>query len=126
MKRHSQRGVALVITLIMLAVITFMAITFLVLSRREKGSVTTQTDEIVAKDAADSALNRSLAEKLARILAATNDQAYGMMVSTNYINWGASFPGCAIPPTSISDYLSGSGGTLSYGPTGGQSREPAL
>src|SRR5579872_4501268 len=39
-----ERGVALVITLIMLAVITFMAIAFLVLSRGERSSVGTATD----------------------------------------------------------------------------------
>ena len=34
-----EQGVALVITLILLSVITFMAVTFLVFSRSEKGAV---------------------------------------------------------------------------------------
>ena len=38
MSRSSQRGVALVITLIMLAVVTVMAVLFLGLSRRERVS----------------------------------------------------------------------------------------
>ena len=38
MKRNSQQGVALVVTLILLSVITFMTVTFLALSRRERGS----------------------------------------------------------------------------------------
>ena len=54
--RHSQNGVALIITLIMLAVVTFMALTFLAISRRERGAVTTTTDSISAQLAADDAL----------------------------------------------------------------------
>src|SRR5258706_4321101 len=38
---HSESGIALVITLILLSVIPFMAVTFLVVSRRERGAVTT-------------------------------------------------------------------------------------
>src|ERR1035441_2990774 len=41
--RHPQSGVALIITLILLSVVTFMAITFLALSRRERSAVTTVT-----------------------------------------------------------------------------------
>ena len=36
MNRKSQHGVALVITLLMLSVVTFMAVAFLALSRRER------------------------------------------------------------------------------------------
>src|SRR5512143_305716 len=49
---HSQ-GVALVVTLVLLSVITFMAITFLIVSHSQHGSVTTQTDLAVARFAAD-------------------------------------------------------------------------
>jgi len=82
----SSSGVALVITLIMLAVITFMAVTFLVLSNRERGSVTTATDQLVSHFAADTALERAKVELMAPILVFTNDQAFNLMVSTNYIN----------------------------------------
>ena len=82
----SQSGVALVITLIMLAVITFMAVTFLVVSRNEKGSVTVQTDQTIARLAADAAFQRAQAEMLAPIMAWTNPFNYGLLVSTNYIN----------------------------------------
>src|ERR1022692_778541 len=81
-----QRGVALIITLIMLAVITFMATTFLVLSRRERGSVTTNTDQTTARLTADSALERAKVELLGTILGTTNDQGYGLMVPTNFFN----------------------------------------
>jgi len=79
-------AVALVITLIMLAVITFLAVTFLVLSHRERGSVTTTTDQATAQFAADEALERAKVELLATMLAFNNDQAYDLIVSTNYIN----------------------------------------
>jgi len=83
---QSERGVALIITLIMLAVITFMATTFLVLSRRERGAVTTNTDQTHARFAADSALERAKVELLARILDSENDQDFDLMVPTNFYN----------------------------------------
>jgi hypothetical protein len=113
---HSQRGVALVITLILLSVITFMAITFLVLSRNEKGSVTTQTDLTIARLAADSALQRAQAELLAPIMAWTNEYNYGLLVSTNYINSAGFDPG-ALPvpspnPTNVNYDYTKSGAAL--------------
>lgn len=84
--RASQRGVALVVTLIMLSVITFLAIAFLVLSRREKGAVTTATDQTVSRLAAESAIERAKMDLLAPILAFTNAFNYQLRVSTNYIN----------------------------------------
>ena len=77
---------ALVITLILLAVITFLAITFLVISRRETGAVTTATDQTVARLAADAALQRAEAQALTTILANRNSQLFDLLVSTNYIN----------------------------------------
>ena len=38
MKANKQSGVALVITLLMLSIITFMTVTFLALSRRDRAS----------------------------------------------------------------------------------------
>src|SRR5690349_10886021 len=69
---HPQRGVALVITLILLSVITFLAITFLAVARREKGSVTTSTEQKVATFAAESAVEHAKAAINAAILASTN------------------------------------------------------
>lgn len=82
----SQRGMALIITLILLSVITFLAVTFLALSRREKGAVTVMTAQTTAKFATDAALNRVTAEFIAGLSASSNAYAFGMMVSTNYIN----------------------------------------
>ena len=84
--RHSQSGVALIITLILLSVVTFMAITFLALSRRERGAVTTVTDTASARLAADAALANAEAQIMANVLATTNPFNFGLLVSTNYIN----------------------------------------
>lgn len=84
MSRSSQRGVALVITLIMLAVVTVMAVLFLGLSRRERVSVIVTADLTGAKNAAEISTARAQAEMIGRIAASSNLFAYGMMVSTNY------------------------------------------
>src|SRR3954469_24071683 len=78
-------GVALVITLIMLSIITFMAVTFLVLSQRERSSVNTATDQKMVRNATDAGLARASAELLTRIMFHTNFQDFDLMVSTNYI-----------------------------------------
>src|SRR5690348_8817104 len=51
-----EEGVALVITLILLSVITFMAITFLVVSRGEKSTVGSVTEQTTSRLAAEQAL----------------------------------------------------------------------
>src|ERR1039458_4365533 len=84
--RPSERGVALVITLVLLTVITFMAVTFLVVSSSQHGSVTTETEQATARLAADTARERAIAQLLAPIMAWTNEFNYGLLVSTNYIN----------------------------------------
>ncbi|MGO8838897.1 MAG: hypothetical protein ACLQAH_08275 [Limisphaerales bacterium] len=82
----SRSGVALIITLILLGVVTFMAIAFLALSRRERGAVTTVTDTAGARYAADTALASAEAQIMANVLATTNPLNFGLIVSTNYIN----------------------------------------
>ena len=86
MKRKSQRGVALVITLIMLAIVLIMAVLFLGISRRERASVTGNVELNTAKYAADTGQTRALAEIIARITAQSNALAYDMVVSTNLIS----------------------------------------
>ncbi len=86
-------GVALVVTVILISVITFLTIAFLALSRRERGGVTTAYDQVTARLAADAALERAQAEILAPIFAATNAQKFGLLVSTNFINWHGFDPG---------------------------------
>jgi hypothetical protein len=84
--RKSQQGVALVVTLILLSVITFMAVTFLVVSRREGERVVTQSNQSNAKFAADAALEQAKGSIIAPMLAHNNGLNFGLVVSTNYIN----------------------------------------
>ena len=91
--RRSGRGIALVITLIMLAVTLVMALAFLALARRERGSVSTSTDMTVSRLAAETAVANAQAQIVANILASFNSNgissnAYNLhlFVSTNYIN----------------------------------------
>jgi hypothetical protein len=82
----ARSGVALIITVILLAVVTLLALTFLAISRRERGAVTTTTDTYSAKLAADDALASAEAQIVANVLATTNPYNFGLVVSTNYIN----------------------------------------
>ena len=96
----AQRGVALVITLVLLSIITFMAVTFLVVSRSQHGAVAMETDQVVARLAADSARERAIAELVAPILAGNNEFNYGLLVSTNYIS-SAGFVSGNVYPTNV-------------------------
>ncbi len=102
--RHPEKGVALVITLILLAVITFMAITFLVVSTAEKGSVTTQTDLSIARLAADAGRDRAIADFLAPILASNNPYTNGPLASVNYIKEAGFDPGSSLLDNVNYDY----------------------
>jgi hypothetical protein len=94
--RRDERGVALVITLILLSVITFMAIAFLVLSTNQRTTVTQATEQNVANLAAQNANARAVAETLSWVLVTTNPFAPFYRVSTNYQSYyftnGASSP----------------------------------
>ncbi len=86
MKVQSQRGVALVITLVMLSVVTFMAITFLAVSRRERTSVGVTEDQTTARLMADTAVARAQADLISRMLSERTLLAYDFMASTNFIS----------------------------------------
>src|SRR5437016_2889112 len=81
-----RQGVALVITLILLAIITFMAITLLVVSRSLKGSVSTTADQTTSSLAADAATERAKMAIIAPIIAFSNPYAIDLLVPTNYYN----------------------------------------
>jgi hypothetical protein len=106
----SERGVALIITLILLAVVTFMALTFLAISRRERNAVTTTTDSLTAQLAADDALASAEAQVVANLLATSNSYNFGLLVSTNYINPLGFQTGIA-NPTNV-NYYYGNGNPL--------------
>ncbi len=102
---------ALVITLILLAVTLVMAIAFLAISSRERGSITTSTETATARLAADSALANAEAQIAANILSTTNPYNYGLLVSTNFIN-AVGFDNTigGYDPTNVNyDYLLGGG-----------------
>ncbi len=84
--KRSQQGVALVITLILLSVITFLAVTFLVVSRRESEQVNTLSQQNNAKFAASIAADYAQAQIIAQIKASNNGYNFGLLVSTNFIN----------------------------------------
>jgi hypothetical protein len=107
----SQRGIALVITLILLSVTLVMAIAFLAISRRERNSVTTTTDAAVAKLAADSALAHAEAQIIANVFATTNPYNFGLLVSTNFINANGFVAAGGANPTNVS-YVYGNGNPL--------------
>ncbi len=104
-----QRGIALVITLILLSVTLVMAVAFLALSRRDRSSVATTTDTATARLAAESALAQAQAQIAANALAVNSYTNAGLLVSTNYINYygfDGSYSGSS--PTNVNfDYTVG-------------------
>ena len=94
MKRPSQQvkqgeqGVALVITLILLSVITFMAVTFLVVSRHEGEQVDTTTQQNVARQAAIGIQQMAIAQAAAIYMAGAHNGYLnpGLIVSTNFLS----------------------------------------
>jgi hypothetical protein len=83
---RSERGVALVITLILLSIITFMAITLLVVTRSEKNSVSTTAEQNTAALMNDAAIENFKMLFIAPTLAFTNPFNFDFVVSTNYVN----------------------------------------
>jgi hypothetical protein len=86
MKRNSQSGVALVITLVLLAMVTLMAVIFLSMGRRDRASVKVSEDQLTSKLMADAAEARAQAEVIAKMKAANNPLNYQFFVSTNFNN----------------------------------------
>ncbi len=89
-------GVALVITVVMISIITFLAVAFLTLTGRERGSVRTATDSTMARNAADVANERAKAEIIGAILATTNIASIDLLVSTNFVNWNGFDPAAVV------------------------------
>jgi len=96
--KPGQQGIALVITLVMLSVTLVMALAFLALAHRERSSVSTATDTTNAKLAADSGLAAAQAQIIANVLS-TNAATFnfGLLISTNYINYNGFNRGVASP-----------------------------
>jgi hypothetical protein len=114
LNHKSRRGVALVLTLILLSVTLLMALAFMAISTRERGSVTTSTDAATARLAADAALAGAEAQIAANLLAGGNNvfrqsvpnpYNFGLLVSTNYINYnGFNSSVAGYNPTNVNYY----------------------
>ncbi len=84
--RHSARGIALIITLILLSVTLIMVVAFMAVARRERNAVSTTTDTATARLATDTALAAAQAQIVADILSpGAGAYNYGLLVSTNYL-----------------------------------------
>jgi hypothetical protein len=83
---RSEHGIALVITLLMLSVITFLAVAFLAMSRRDRAQVTATLDSDSSRNMSDTAFNRAQAEIIAQMLAHGDALSYDYMASHNYIS----------------------------------------
>lgn len=83
MNRKSESGVALVTTLLMLSLVTFISVAFLSLSQRERASVVTYSTIQQTRFLAEAGEARAQATILARLLRNTNRFDYDLMVSTN-------------------------------------------
>ena len=105
--RAFQSGVALIVTVIMISVITFLTVAFLALSGREKNSVKIATAQTTARLAADEASARAQTEILAGIMTAGNIANFDLLVSTNYVNWNGFDPAAVDRTTNVNyDYRS--------------------
>ncbi len=82
--RDTERGVALVVTLIMLSVVTFLAIAYLSLSRRDQSSIGNAVDQNNARLMAEAGVEHLKAKVVANILLNTNVGNYDLIVSTNF------------------------------------------
>src|SRR6478609_6825262 len=106
----SRRGVALVVTIVLLAVITFLAVVFLALTGRETGAVKVSINQSIARQASEAGIERAKAQLLSGMLAATNGANFGLIVSTNFINSYGFDPGAVNQLTNVNyDYRDGGG-----------------
>ncbi len=83
MKRPAQQAVALVVTLVLLAVITVVTVAFLGIVSRNQASVAQSSSLTDAEFMADTARERAVSEMAAQILARSNLLAYDLAVSRN-------------------------------------------
>src|SRR5262249_38908586 len=84
--RNSKSGIALVITLILLAVITFMAVAFLVVTRGGKNNVRTMMEQTVARNSPDAGTAMAIDAIVTPMLTYGYSNVVGLLASTNYIS----------------------------------------
>ena len=119
LKKKSERGIALVITLVMLSIVTVMAIIFLGVSRRERASVKVGEDIANANYMADAATERAKAEAIARMIAEGSKLYYDLFNSRSYINrdgFDSTQSPTALPNQQNVSYVDKSGNVLRGAP----------
>ena len=85
-KKTRESAVALVITLLMLSVITFLAIAFLAMTKRDRSAVTATLDVDTARSMSDAGLARAQASLMAQMMTAKDILSYDYTASHNFIN----------------------------------------
>jgi hypothetical protein len=112
-----ERAIALVITLLMLSVITFLAIAFIAMTKRDRSAVTATLDVDTARSMSDAALARAQTEIIAQMMAQGDVLSYDYMASHNYITPLALLPTAPFTPGTVNtnyvnyDWLMASGGS---------------
>ncbi len=96
-----------------------MAVTFLVVSRRESEQVNTLSQQNNAKFAATIAADEAQAQVISQILATSNAYNFGLMVSTNFINptFNSGAPGAGLTSLTNVGYIDSANGNLVTGTT---------
>ena len=84
MNRNSQRGVALVITLLMLAIITLITVVFLATAKRDSSATNQALALTDAEQSAEAALRRAIADMVSQVMARGDLTGYELTVSRNY------------------------------------------
>ncbi len=104
-------GVALVATLIMLSLVTFMTIAFLGVARRERRLVQASITQGEARHFAAAGEAHAQADVISRLISSDDPWNYGLIVSTNFMNSNANlghpFPPARTDPTNVNDYALG-------------------
>ena len=83
---RSRAGVALVATLIMLSLVTFMVVAFLGVARRERRAIESAASQNESAVARDTAFSLAQADAVARLMLTGDKWGYGVMVPTNFEN----------------------------------------
>ena len=110
---RKSRAVALVITLLMLSVITFLAVAFLAVTRRDREATASSLDQGDAHTMQDVALARAQSEIIAHMQARGDTLSYELLSSHNFINpYGLTNEPGVIDTNNVNyDFLAGSPGT---------------
>ncbi|MFT5490370.1 MAG: hypothetical protein ACI8V5_000717 [Limisphaerales bacterium] len=114
MNRQDERGIALITTLIMLSLVTFLSVAFLTLTRQERATVQVQTEITIAEEIGRGAVDRAVSDVFTQMLSTNSRHFYNFIVSTNYERPGGLVPGVA--SYANASYRNNSAGDYEGGP----------